>query len=69
MLGIERLTAVNLRVLDTPEDAFDAALDTLIALRDEAELELVGLSNVDLPQLDMRSPARTSPASRTSTAS
>ena len=50
--GIDRLTAVDLRVLDTPEDAFDAALDTLIALRDEGKLELIGLSNIDVRQLE-----------------
>ena len=51
-LGIDRLTAVDLRVLDTPEDACDAALDTLIALRDEGKLELIGLSNIDVRQLE-----------------
>ena len=52
VLGIERLTAVNLRVLDTPDDVFDAALEALIALRDEGKVELVGLSNVDVRLLE-----------------
>ena len=52
VLGIERLTAVDLRVLDTPEDALDAALEALVALRDEGKLELIGLSNIDVRQLE-----------------
>jgi pyridoxine 4-dehydrogenase len=52
VLGIEKLTAVNLRVIDTADDVFDAALETLIALRDEGRIELVGLSNVDERHLD-----------------
>jgi aryl-alcohol dehydrogenase-like predicted oxidoreductase len=52
VLGIERLTAVNLRVLDTAEEVFDAALDALIGLRDEGKLELIGVSNVDVPRLE-----------------
>lgn len=51
-LGIDRLTAVNLRVLDTPDDVFDAALGALVALRDEGLIELVGLSNVDVRHLE-----------------
>ena len=38
---------MNLRVLDTADDVFDAALEALIGLRDEGMIELVGLSNVD----------------------
>lgn len=52
VLGIDRLTAVNLRVLDTPDDAFDDALDALVELRGEGLIEDVGLSNVALRQLD-----------------
>jgi pyridoxine 4-dehydrogenase len=47
VLGVERLTAVNLRVLDTADEVFDAALEALIELRDEGKIELIGLSNVD----------------------
>lgn len=53
MLGVDRLTAVNLRVLDTPDDVFLAALDALIGLRDEGAIELIGLSNVDVRLLDL----------------
>lgn len=52
VLGIDRLSAVNLRVLDTPDDVFDAALDALVGLRDAGKVELVGLSNVDVRQLE-----------------
>jgi aryl-alcohol dehydrogenase-like predicted oxidoreductase len=58
VLGIDRLTAVNLRVLEDTDEVFDAALDTLIALRDEGTIELIGLSNVDVRHLD-RALART----------
>ena len=53
MLGIERLTAVNLRLLDTPDDVFLGALEALIGLRDEGAIELIGLSNVDVRHLDL----------------
>jgi len=52
VLGIDRLTAVNLRVLGTPDDAFDDALDALVEVRGEGLIEDVGLSNVALRQLD-----------------
>jgi aryl-alcohol dehydrogenase-like predicted oxidoreductase len=52
VLGIDRLTAVNLRVLDTPDEEFDAALNALIELRDEGKVELIGLSNIDVRLLD-----------------
>jgi pyridoxine 4-dehydrogenase len=58
VLGIDRLTAVNLRVLESGEEVFDAALETLIALRDEGKIELIGLSNVDVSHLE-RALART----------
>ena len=53
MLGCDRLTAVNLRLLDTPDDVFEEGLKALIALRDEGAIEGIGLSNVDLRHLDM----------------
>jgi aryl-alcohol dehydrogenase-like predicted oxidoreductase len=52
VLGIERLTAANLRVLEDSDAVFDAALDTLIALREEGKIELIGLSNVDVRHLE-----------------
>ncbi len=52
VLGIDRLTAVNLRVLDTSDEVFDAALGALLELRDEGKVELIGLSNVDVRQLE-----------------
>lgn len=52
-LGIDRLTAVNLRVLDTPDRVFLDALGALVGLRDEGAIELIGLSNVDARHLDL----------------
>ncbi|MEA2479958.1 MAG: pyridoxine 4-dehydrogenase, partial [Thermoleophilaceae bacterium] len=52
-LGIDRLTAVNVRSLDTPDDVFLAALEALVGLRDEGAIELIGLSNVDVRQIDL----------------
>ncbi len=52
VLGIDRLSAVNLRVLDTPDDVFDAALEALIELREQGRIENVGLSNIELRHLD-----------------
>ncbi len=52
-LGIDRLTAVNLRLLDTPEGVFLEALEVLVGLRDEGAIELIGLSNVDVRHLDL----------------
>jgi aryl-alcohol dehydrogenase-like predicted oxidoreductase len=52
VLGIDQLTAVNLRLFDTTDDVFDAALQTLTALRDEGKIELIGLSNVQVRHLE-----------------
>jgi pyridoxine 4-dehydrogenase len=53
VLGVDGLTAVNLRVLDTPDDVFLGALEALVGLRDEGAIELIGLSNVELRHLDL----------------
>ncbi len=53
VLGLERLTAVNLRVLETPDDVLLAALEALVGLREEGRIELIGLSNVDVRQLEL----------------
>jgi aryl-alcohol dehydrogenase-like predicted oxidoreductase len=49
-LGVDRLGAVNLRLLDpahgTPEVALDEQLDAMIAMRDEGLIEGIGLSNI-----------------------
>jgi pyridoxine 4-dehydrogenase len=47
-LGVERLTAVNLRVLDNavPDQRFVEQLGTLVAARDEGLIAGVGVSNV-----------------------
>jgi aryl-alcohol dehydrogenase-like predicted oxidoreductase len=54
-LGVERLGAVNLRLLDaghgTPEAGFDEQLDAMIAMRDEGLIEGIGLSNIAEKQL------------------
>jgi pyridoxine 4-dehydrogenase len=52
-LGIDRLTAVNLRVLDTSDDVFLHALETLVGLRHEGVIELIGLSNIETRHLDL----------------
>ncbi len=52
-LGIDRLTAVNLRVLDTPDEVFLGALGALVGLQGEGAIELIGLSNVDVRHLDL----------------
>ncbi|GAA1848439.1 aldo/keto reductase [Microlunatus capsulatus] len=55
-LGVEQLAAVNLRVLDpmrgyTPPP-FEDQLAEMVALRDEGKIAGIGVSNVDLDQLD-----------------
>jgi len=49
-LGVDRLDAVNLRLLDGGSD-FDAQLDAMIAIRDEGLIAGIGLSNVSRQQL------------------
>jgi aryl-alcohol dehydrogenase-like predicted oxidoreductase len=49
-LGVERLDAVNLRLMDGGQE-FDAQLDAMIALRDEGLIAGIGLSNVSREQL------------------
>jgi aryl-alcohol dehydrogenase-like predicted oxidoreductase len=49
-LGVDRLAAVNLRLMDA--SPFDEQLDAMIALRDEGLIEGIGLSNVNLDQLE-----------------
>jgi pyridoxine 4-dehydrogenase len=49
-LGVDRLDAVNLRVLDSGVP-FDEQLDAMVAVRDEGMIAGVGLSNVSRAQL------------------
>jgi pyridoxine 4-dehydrogenase len=49
-LGVERLDAVNLRLMDGGQ-ALDAELEAMIALRDEGLIAGIGLSNVSREQL------------------
>lgn len=49
-LGVERLDAVNLRLMDDGQ-VFDAELDAMIALRDEGLIAGIGLSNISRDQL------------------
>jgi pyridoxine 4-dehydrogenase len=55
-LGIERLHAVNLRLMDpghgTPDATFDEQLDAMIAIRDEGLIGGIGVSNVNLSQFE-----------------
>ncbi|GAA3195914.1 oxidoreductase [Dactylosporangium siamense] len=50
-LEVERLDVVNLRVTGSDGD-FDGQLDAMIAMRDEGLIGAVGLSNVNLAQLE-----------------
>jgi pyridoxine 4-dehydrogenase len=51
-LGVDRLRAVNLRLLDGPSQVpFDEQLDAMVAIRDEGLIETIGLSNVSVDQL------------------
>jgi len=53
-LGISRLAAVNLRVVDPlapPDERFDAQLAALIKARDEGLIDGIGLSNISRRQL------------------
>jgi pyridoxine 4-dehydrogenase len=53
-LGIRRLAAVNLRIMDpseTPGRQFDAQLAALIKAREEGLIDGIGLSNISLPHL------------------
>jgi pyridoxine 4-dehydrogenase len=52
-LGIERLAAVNLRLMEgsTPGTRFDAQLAALITARNEGLIDGIGLSNISLDHL------------------
>jgi pyridoxine 4-dehydrogenase len=52
-LGVEQLTAVNLRVMDkaAPDDRFVDQLGALVAARDEGLIAGIGISNVTLRHL------------------
>ncbi|HEY3925959.1 MAG TPA: oxidoreductase [Acidothermaceae bacterium] len=53
-LGVERLAAVNLRLLDPsapPGARFDSQLEALVAARDEGLIDGIGLSNISLEHL------------------
>src|SRR5580700_8041403 len=52
-LGLERLAAVNLRVMDgsQPGKRFDAQLAALIGARDDGLIEGIGLSNISTEHL------------------
>jgi aryl-alcohol dehydrogenase-like predicted oxidoreductase len=51
-LGLDRLDAVNLRLSGASEPGFlDAQLDAMIAMRDEGLIAGIGMSNVDVEQL------------------
>ncbi len=52
VLGAARLTMVNLRLFEPDERVFEAGLATLGELREEGKLELIGLSNVSLAELE-----------------
>jgi aryl-alcohol dehydrogenase-like predicted oxidoreductase len=52
-LGIDRLAAVNLRLLDSalPDHRFAAKLEAMIQARDEGLIDGIGLSNITLDHL------------------
>jgi len=51
-LAVDRLALVNLRVPNAGPDGFDEALGTLADLRTEGKIELIGLSNVGVGDLE-----------------
>jgi aryl-alcohol dehydrogenase-like predicted oxidoreductase len=59
-LGVERLAAVNLRLMDesSPEARFDAQLGALALARDEGLIDGIGLSNISRQHL-LRAVAQT----------
>jgi pyridoxine 4-dehydrogenase len=59
-LGLERLAAVNLRLMDgsSPGPRFDAQLAALVTARDEGLIDGIGLSNISLDHL-LRAVAQT----------
>ena len=59
-LGVERLAAVNLRLMDgsTPGPRFDAQLAAVVSARDEGLIDGVGLSNISRDHL-LRAAAQT----------
>jgi pyridoxine 4-dehydrogenase len=59
-LGVERLAAVNLRLMDgsAPGPRFDAQLAALVAARDDGLIDGIGLSNISLDHL-LRAVAQT----------
>lgn len=52
-LGVERLAAVNLRVMDgsRPGERFDAQLAALSEARDQGLIDGIGLSNISIDHL------------------
>jgi pyridoxine 4-dehydrogenase len=52
VLGAERLTMVNLRLMDNDAATVEAGLATLGELREEGKLELIGVSNVSVAELE-----------------
>jgi pyridoxine 4-dehydrogenase len=52
-LGVERLTAVNLRLMDgsAPGTRFDDQLDSMVKAREDGLIEGIGLSNITLEHL------------------
>ncbi len=60
-LGVSRLAAVNLRMIepsDAPDRRFDAQLAVLVQAREEGLIEGIGLSNISRPHL-LRAVAQT----------
>jgi pyridoxine 4-dehydrogenase len=53
-LGVERLALVNLRLAEDPagRPPLEESLGALVELQDEGKIELLGLSNVTVEQLD-----------------
>jgi aryl-alcohol dehydrogenase-like predicted oxidoreductase len=51
-LAVERLDLVNLRVIEADRGQFEAALGELVDLRAEGKIELIGLSNVGVEELE-----------------
>lgn len=53
LLKLEAIPVTHLRWMDNPAATFEDALGTMLDLQREGKIERIGVSNVDLPQLDL----------------
>jgi pyridoxine 4-dehydrogenase len=53
LLKLEAIPVTHLRWMDNPAVSFEDALGSMLDLQREGKIERIGVSNVDLPQLDL----------------